>query len=75
MRSLDFIVPIDIEDSKSSIQDLKLYVDAYNWNPIHYATAYKRYKVLEFFKQTFENKIDLLWAMSLPFKHNYEGIQ
>ena len=74
MRSLDFIVPVDIEDPKKSFQDLRLNIDAYNWNPIHYATVYKRYTVLEFFKQTYGNTFDLIWAMQLPFNHNIEGV-
>jgi len=67
MRSLDFVVPVDIDDPKFAHTDLRVNIDAYNWNPIHYATVYKRYKVLEMFKRLFSNKIDLLWAMQLPF--------
>jgi len=50
MRGVDFIVPADIEDPKISFTDIKLNMHAHNWNPIHFATAYKRYKVLEYFK-------------------------
>jgi hypothetical protein len=74
MRSLDFIVPVDIEDPKYASTDMRLNMDAYNWNPIHFATAYKRYKVLDLFKRLFAHKMDLLWAMSLPFQDNYEGV-
>ena len=73
MRSLDFVVPIDIEDQKFSLTDMRVYIDAYNWNPIHYATAYKRYKVLELYKSLFADKIDFLWALQLPYQDNVEG--
>lgn len=43
MRGFDFVCPIDIEDPKSFKSDLRLTVDAYNWNPIHFATVYKRF--------------------------------
>lgn len=74
MRGLDFIVPLDIQDPKLGNSDIRLTVDAYNWNPLHYATAYKRFKVLNLFKKKFETKLDLLWAMSLPCEDDYEGV-
>jgi hypothetical protein len=74
MRGLDFVSPIDVEDPKLGGQDLRLTVDAYNWNPIHYATAYKRFKVLDVFKKIYGNQIDLIWAMMLPIESECEGV-
>lgn len=74
MRSLDFVVPIDIEDPQYTDQDMKVNIDSYNWNPFHFATAYKRFKILKLFKKLFAHQIDFLWALSLPVSSEIEGV-
>jgi len=64
MRGLNFTVPIAVYEKNVGLAKL-IKIDTFEWNPIHFATIYKEFKVLEFFKNHYGESLDLIWAMKL----------
>lgn len=62
MRGLEFTIPVDIEEKRFGLDKL-VKNNAFQWNPLHFATFYKQFKVLDFFKKIYGEKFDLIWAM------------
>lgn len=62
MRGLNFTVPIAVYEKNVGLAKL-IKIDTFEWNPIHFATVYKEFKVLEFFKEHYGESLDLIWAM------------
>ena len=46
MRGLNFTVPIAVYEKNVGLAKL-IKIDTFEWNPIHFATIYKEFKVLE----------------------------